>query len=128
MPVLSTIRFPLVDGAGEIVAVGGVSADITAEREAIRFRDDAIEELKLSREETVERLARAIDRHDASTGQHVNRLAALTAFLAEEATRSHLLKLGMQPMASTPQAFADYLRAELLKWAPIVKAAGASED
>jgi tripartite-type tricarboxylate transporter receptor subunit TctC len=54
--------------------------------------------------------------------------AALTAFLGEEGTRSHLLKLGMQPMASTPQAFADYLRAEILKWGPIVKAAGASED
>jgi len=53
---------------------------------------------------------------------------ALTAFLAEDATRSHFLKLGMQPMASTPQEFADYLRAEIVKWAPIIKAAGASED
>jgi putative two-component system response regulator len=37
--------------------------------------------LEVSRQETVERLARAIDSHDASTGQHVNRLAALTSFL-----------------------------------------------
>jgi tripartite-type tricarboxylate transporter receptor subunit TctC len=53
---------------------------------------------------------------------------ALTAFLAEDATKSHFLKLGMQPIASTPQEFADYLRAEIVKWAPIIKAAGASED
>jgi tripartite-type tricarboxylate transporter receptor subunit TctC len=34
----------------------------------------------------------------------------------------------MQPMASTPQEFARYLRAEITKWAPIIKAAGAIED
>jgi PAS domain S-box-containing protein len=84
-----TIRFPLFDGNGTIIAVGGVSADVTAEREAIRLRDRSIEELGRSRQETVERLARAIDRHDASTGQHVNRLSALTSFLAT--------KLGLDP-------------------------------
>jgi diguanylate cyclase (GGDEF)-like protein/PAS domain S-box-containing protein len=76
-----TTRFPLFDEAGAIVAVGGVAADVSVEREAIRVRDRSIEELEVSRQETVERLARAIDRHDASTGQHVNRLAALTSFL-----------------------------------------------
>lgn len=84
-----TTRFPLFDEAGTIVAVGGVAADISVEREAIRARDRSIEELEASRQETVERLARAIDRHDASTGQHVNRLAALTAFLGT--------KLGLDP-------------------------------
>jgi diguanylate cyclase (GGDEF)-like protein/PAS domain S-box-containing protein len=84
-----TIRFPLLDEAGTVVAVGGVAADITTEREAIRRRDESIEDLELSRQETVERLARAIDRHDASTGQHVHRLAALTCFLGE--------KLGLDP-------------------------------
>ena len=53
---------------------------------------------------------------------------ALTAFLAEPATRSHFLQLGMQPMSSTPQEFAVYLRAEIAKWAPIINAAGATED
>ena len=53
---------------------------------------------------------------------------ALTAFLAEPATRSHFLKLGMQPMSSTPGEFAIYLRAEIAKWAPIIKAAGATEE
>jgi tripartite-type tricarboxylate transporter receptor subunit TctC len=53
---------------------------------------------------------------------------ALTAVLAEPATREHFLRLGMQPMASTPQEFAAYLRSEITKWAPIIKAAGATED
>jgi diguanylate cyclase (GGDEF)-like protein/PAS domain S-box-containing protein len=77
-----TTRFPLFDQVGTIVAVGGVAADVSIEREASQ-------ELEVSRQETVERLARAIDRHDASTGQHVNRLAALTSFLGT--------KLGLDP-------------------------------
>jgi diguanylate cyclase (GGDEF)-like protein len=76
-----TIRFPLRDASGEVVGVGGVAADITAEREAIRVRDESIEDLKLSRRETVEHLVRAIEHHDSSTGQHVKRLASLTALL-----------------------------------------------
>ncbi len=84
-----TTRFPLFDESGEIVAVGGISVDVSVEREAIRLRDELIEELEVSRQETVERLARAIDRHDASTGEHVNRLAAVTAFLGQ--------KMGLDP-------------------------------
>ncbi len=53
---------------------------------------------------------------------------ALTGFLAEPATREHFLKLGMQPLSSTPEEFATYLRAEIRKWAPVIKAAGATED
>jgi tripartite-type tricarboxylate transporter receptor subunit TctC len=53
---------------------------------------------------------------------------ALTGFLAEPATREHFLKLGMQPLSSTPEEFAAYLRAEIQKWAPVIKAAGATED
>ena len=53
---------------------------------------------------------------------------ALTGVLAEPATREHFLKLGIQPMASTPEEFRDYIRAEIQKWAPIIKAAGATED
>ena len=41
----------------------------------------AIEELRSSRLETVERFARAIEFHDFSTGQHVTRMAVITAFL-----------------------------------------------
>jgi tripartite-type tricarboxylate transporter receptor subunit TctC len=53
---------------------------------------------------------------------------ALTAVLAEPATREHFLKLGMQPLSSTPEEFAAYLRSEIRKWAPVIKAAGATED
>jgi PAS domain S-box-containing protein len=84
-----SIRFPLLDEEGEITAVGGVSVDITAEREAVRLRDEltatqksAIEELQLSRQETIEGLTKAIELHDSSTGEHVDRMAAIASFLA----------------------------------------------
>ena len=85
---IKTIRFPLLDQRGEITAVGGISVDVSAENEAIRLRDElaatqqrAIEELELSRRETIEGLARAIDLHDSSTGEHVRRMASIAAFL-----------------------------------------------
>src|SRR5262245_23738365 len=53
---------------------------------------------------------------------------ALTAVLAEPATQEHFRKLGMQPLSSTPEEFADYIRSEIKKWAPVIKAAGATED
>ncbi|HEX3239780.1 MAG TPA: HD domain-containing phosphohydrolase [Solirubrobacterales bacterium] len=84
-----TIRFPLLGEDGEINAVGGISVDITAECEALRLRDeltatqqDAIEALRLSRQETIEGLAKAINLHDSSTGEHVDRMAAIASFLA----------------------------------------------
>ncbi len=80
-----TTRFPIFDEAGALAAVGGVAVDVSVEREAIRLRDRSIEELEVSRQETVERLALAIDRHDASTGEHIRRLAALAGFLGEKA-------------------------------------------
>ena len=93
---LKTIRFPLLDAAGGVTAVGGIQVDVTAENEAIRLRDEmtiaqreAIEELRVSRRETVERLAKAIDLHDASTGAHVERMAVISAFLAA--------RLGLDP-------------------------------
>ncbi len=86
-----TIKFPLVDEKAEISALGGISIDITAEKEEVHLRDQlaasqrrAINELRLSREETVDRLARAIDLHDASTGEHVNRIGVIAAFLAQQ--------------------------------------------
>jgi tripartite-type tricarboxylate transporter receptor subunit TctC len=53
---------------------------------------------------------------------------ALTDFLLEPATKEHFLRLGMQPLSSTPEEFARYLRAEIAKWGPVIKAAGATED
>jgi putative two-component system response regulator len=52
------------------------------EFESAHAQKQAIEELRSSRLETVERLARAIELHDFSTGQHVTRMAVITAFLA----------------------------------------------
>jgi putative two-component system response regulator len=68
-----------------------VSIDITAERDALRLREElsdaqekAIDELRLSRQETIEGLTKAIELHDSSTGEHVDRMAAIAAFLAAE--------------------------------------------
>jgi PAS domain S-box-containing protein len=91
-----TVKYPFVDDTGEIVGISGVSADITAKRQAELLREElaaaqaqaisaqtqSIEELRSSRQETVEHLARAIESHDAETGAHVDRMAAIAAYLA----------------------------------------------
>ncbi len=86
-----TVKFPLVDEEGKATAVCGISTDVTAQKEAIQLRDElttaqrqAIDELRSSRLETVERLARAIEFHDSSTGQHVTRMAVIAAFLGSQ--------------------------------------------
>jgi len=85
-----TVKFPYVDDGGEVVGITGISTDITAKQQAAQLQQElalaqerAIEELRSSRQETVERLARAIEMHDAETGAHVNRMARIAAFLAE---------------------------------------------
>jgi response regulator RpfG family c-di-GMP phosphodiesterase len=93
---LHTVKFPLLDERGKVAAVGGISIDITSQREALRLRDEltasqqkAIDEMRLSREEMVERLVRAIEHHDPSTGLHVIRIGAIASFLAS--------RLGLDP-------------------------------
>ncbi len=61
-----------------------------AQDKAAQLRDEmawaqqhAIEELRASRQETVERLALAIEMHDTETGRHVHRMASIAAFLGE---------------------------------------------
>jgi PAS domain S-box-containing protein len=83
-----TVKFPLLDEQGRATAVCGISADITAQKEALHLRDElaaaqeeAIDELRLSRQETVERLAKAVEAHDFTTGEHVERMARVAAFL-----------------------------------------------
>jgi putative two-component system response regulator len=85
-----TVKFPLLNEEGEVAAVGGISIDITSQQEAIRLRDEltayqqeAIDELRLSREEMVGRLVRAIEHHDPSTGLHVNRIGVIAGCLAD---------------------------------------------
>jgi response regulator RpfG family c-di-GMP phosphodiesterase len=86
-----SIKFPLLDETGGVVATGGLAIDITAQREALRLRDEltaaqgvAIEELRLSREETVERLVRDLSRHDPNTGEHIVRIGRLAARLGRK--------------------------------------------
>lgn len=85
-----TVKFPYVDDTGEIVGISGISTDITAKKEAEALQRElgeaqkqAIEELHRSRQETVARLAKAIEMHDAETGEHIDRMAAVAAFLGE---------------------------------------------
>lgn len=49
---------------------------------------------------------------------------ALRQILNEADTRAQLLKNGLEPTPGTAEAFARLLRAEIVKWAQVVKAAG----
>jgi PAS domain S-box-containing protein len=99
-----TVKFPLLDEEGRATAVCGISTDVTAQREALRLRDElaaalqlAIDELRLSRQETVARLTKAIEFHDMSTGEHVDRMGRVAAFLGAhlglDAGRVQLLRV-----------------------------------
>jgi PAS domain S-box-containing protein len=91
-----TVKFPYVDDGGEIAGISGISTDVTDKKKAEELRvemaierERAIEELRASRQETVERLAKAIEMHDAETGEHVDRMARIAAFLGD--------RLGLDP-------------------------------
>jgi len=86
-----TVKFPYLDDSGQIAGITGISTDITAKKQAEKLREDlaaaqqeAIEGLRASRQETVERLTRAIEMHDEETGRHVSRMASTAALLGSE--------------------------------------------
>lgn len=86
-----SVKFPYLDGEGRLAGITGVSAEITSQRQAEQLQREltaaqerAIEELQSSRQETVERLALAIEMHDAETGGHVHRMARITSYLASQ--------------------------------------------
>jgi putative two-component system response regulator len=86
-----TVKFPFVDDTGQIAGISGISTDITAKREAEELQKQlaaaqqhAIKDLRASRQETVERLARAISMHDEETGRHVSRMASTAALLGAQ--------------------------------------------
>jgi PAS domain S-box-containing protein len=86
-----TVKFPFVDDRGLIDGIFGISTDITAKKRAEALQEElasaqaqAIEELRASRQETVERLARAIEMRDVETGEHVNRMASIAALLGSK--------------------------------------------
>ena len=59
----------------------------------------------------------------------VSRLhAAFTGALSATDVRDRVVKQGFEIVASTPDAFAAYVRAEIPKWAKVIKASGASVD
>jgi putative two-component system response regulator len=65
--------------------LGGAEEKTEALRhELIDAQQRAIADLQASRQETVERLARAIEMHDLETGRHVQRMAAVAALLGSE--------------------------------------------
>lgn len=91
-----TIKFPFLGEAGEIAGIYGISADVTDKKRAemlaaqlAREQERAIESLRASRQETVERLAKALEMHDGETGRHIDRMASLAAFLGERLGFEH---------------------------------------
>jgi PAS domain S-box-containing protein len=99
-----TVKFPLFDEHARATAVCGISTDVSAQKEALALHDelaaaqqDAIDELHVSRQETVERLTKAIELHDSSTGKHVDQMANVAALLGTclglDAEQVQLLRL-----------------------------------
>jgi PAS domain S-box-containing protein len=91
-----SVKFPFIDENGKTVGITGISTDITSNRLAESLREQlaakeagAIEDLRASRQETVERLALAIESKDVETGLHVARMAFLTAFLGAKLGFDH---------------------------------------
>ena len=54
--------------------------------------------------------------------------AEVVRILREPAIRDKLSHQGADPVGSTPEELAEYMRAETAKWAPVVKASGARAD
>jgi tripartite-type tricarboxylate transporter receptor subunit TctC len=54
--------------------------------------------------------------------------AAVLRAMADADMKRQLVALGIEPVSSTPQEFADLIRSEIPKWARIVKASGAKVE
>jgi putative two-component system response regulator len=75
----------LAERARQAALLGSAEEKAEALRhELIEAQRNAIEDLRASRQETVERLARAIEMRDFETGAHVNRIATIAALLSEK--------------------------------------------
>jgi PAS domain S-box-containing protein len=86
-----SVKFPYLDGEGKLAGITGVSAEITSQRQAEQLQREltaaqerSIEELQSSRQEAVERLARAIEMHDAESSRHLDRMARIASYLASQ--------------------------------------------
>jgi tripartite-type tricarboxylate transporter receptor subunit TctC len=59
----------------------------------------------------------------------VNRLnAEITAALNDEAIRTSMRNLGVEPAPTKPEAFEAYIRAESQKWANVIRTANIKID
>jgi tripartite-type tricarboxylate transporter receptor subunit TctC len=48
----------------------------------------------------------------------------VNAALADAAFKAQLAKLGLEPLASTPDEFAKFIAAETEKWGKVIRTAG----
>jgi tripartite-type tricarboxylate transporter receptor subunit TctC len=62
----------------------------------------------------------------AAVVQRLN--AEITGALNDEAIRTHMRDLGVEPMPTTPQAFEAYIRSETTKWAKVIHQANIKLD
>jgi cyclic di-GMP phosphodiesterase len=77
-------RLELAEQARHAALLGSAEEKAEALRsELVEAQRQAIAELRASRQESVERLARAIEMHDPATGRHIDRMAKVTAHLGE---------------------------------------------
>jgi PAS domain S-box-containing protein len=86
-----SIRFPYLDSEGNLAGITGVGVDVTDQHEAQKRQEElasvqerSIEELRSSRQEVVERLACAIEMHDAESGRHVDWMARIASYLGSQ--------------------------------------------
>ena len=54
--------------------------------------------------------------------------ATIKAMLTRPETQKRLANIGLDPLSSTPDQFAAFIKAEVAKWAPVVKASGAKVE
>ena len=64
-----------------------------------------------------------VDDHTATDRRHW-RAAAQHEALKEDDVRAKLANVGLEPVGSTPDAFAAMIKAETRKWGDIVRKAG----
>ena len=50
--------------------------------------------------------------------------AEIVAIMTSPDVRSRILQAGIEPLSSTPEEFAAFIKAEIPKWAEVIKTAG----